>query len=125
MAIGDFQNPSWKETFSGFLEEEPRAAFFGTLAMAGKAKPGDPLYSPGFQSDTAARRRQAQDIYGQALSDFYGKLGEQIMSGEAPTMKFTDFLSSQDMPFTERFAQQGRQFNELSRYRPRTRYLYY
>ena len=100
--------------FAGFLEEEPRAAFFGTLAMAGKAKKGDPLYSPGFQSDTAARRRQAQDIYGQALGDFYGKLCEQIMSGQAPTMKFTEFL--QDMPFTERFAQQGRQYNELSSY---------
>lgn len=113
MAIGDFKNPSWEETFSGFLEEEPRAAFFGTLASK---------TSDAFQ-DTAARRRQAQDIYGQALGDFYGKLGEQIMSGQPPTMKFTEFL--QDMPFTERFAQQGRQFNELSRYRPRTRYLYY
>ena len=99
--------------FAGFLEEEPRAAFFGTLA----SKTGD-----AFQ-DTAARRRQAQDIYGQALGDFYGKLGEQIMSRQAPTMKFTEFL--QDMPFTERFAQQGRQYNELSRYRPRTRCLYY
>ena len=115
MAIGDFENPNWQETFSGFLEEEPRAAFFGTLA----SKTGD-----AFQ-DTAARRRQAQDIYGQALGDFYGKLGEQIIGGEAPTTQFSEFLKGPDFNFTERFAQQGRQYNELSRYRPRTRFLYY
>ena len=118
MAIGDFENPNWQETFSGFLEEEPRAAFFGTLASKTK-KLGDVF------QDTAARRRQAQDIYGQALGEFYGKLGEQIIGGEAPTAQFSEFLKGPDFNFTERFAQQGRQYNELSRYRPRTRHLYY
>ena len=97
-------------TFAGFLEEEPRAAFFGTLGRQGLL-------------DTAGRRRQAQDIYSEALSSFYGQLGEQILGGGAPTQTFTNYL--QDFPFTERFAQMGRQYNQAGRYRPRTRFLYF
>tara|TARA_R100000234_G_scaffold24292_3_gene13993 strand:- start:170 stop:487 length:318 start_codon:yes stop_codon:yes gene_type:complete len=99
------------DVFANFLEDEPRAAFFGTLRT-----------QPGFR-DTPGERRQAQDIYQSALSDFYGQLGQDILSGQTPNMTFTDFL--QDFPFTERFAQMGRQYNQLSRYRPRTRFLYY
>ena len=97
-------------TFAGFLEEKPRAAFFGTLCRQGLL-------------DTAGRRRQAQDIYSDALSSFYGQLGEQILGGGAPTQTFTNYL--QDFPFTERFAQMGRQYNQAGRYRPRTRFLYF
>jgi len=97
-------------TFAGFLEEEPRAAFFGTLGQKGLM-------------DTSARKKQAQDIYSGAMSDFYGKLGEQILGGGEPTMTFTDFL--QDFPFTERFAQLGRQYSQQSRFSPKTRFLYY
>ena len=97
-------------TFAGFLEEEPRAAFFGTLGRQGLL-------------DTSGRRRDAQNIYQDALSAFYGQLGEQILGGEAPTQTFTNYL--QDFPFTERFAQMGRQFNQSGRYRPRTRFLYF
>lgn len=100
------------DVFQNFLEDEPRAAFFGTLRT-----------QPGFR-DTPAQRRQAQDIYQSALSDFYGQLGENILSGDTSgDLTFTDFL--QEFPFTERFAQMGRQYNQLSRYRPRTRFLYY
>ena len=99
-------------TFAGFLEEEPRAAFFGTLGQKGML-------------DTPSRRKQASSIYDEALQGFYGKLGEQIIGGEAPTAQFSEFLKGPDFNFTERFAQQGRQYNELSRYRPRTRHLYY
>ena len=97
-------------TFAGFLEEEPRAAFFGTLGQQGML-------------DTASRRRQAQDIYSGAMAEFYGKLGEQILGGGAPTLNFSDFL--QDYPFTERFAQLGRQYSQQGRFNPRTRFLYY
>ena len=97
-------------TFAGFLEDEPRAAFFGTLGQQGML-------------DTAGRRRQAENIYQDALSSFYGQLGEQILSGGSPTQTFTNFL--QDFPFTERFAQMGRQYNQAGRYRPRTRFLYF
>ena len=97
-------------TFAGFLEEEPRAAFFGTLGRQGLL-------------DTSGRRRDAQTIYQDALSSFYGQLGEQILGGEAPTQTFTNYLP--DFPFTERFAQMGRQFNQSGRYRPRTRFLYF
>ncbi len=88
-------------TFAGFLEEEPRAAFFGTLGQKGL------MSSPN-------RRKQAEDIYSGAMTEFYGKLGEQILGGGEPTMTFTD-----------RFAQLGRQYSQQSRYRPSTRFLYY
>ena len=97
-------------TFAGFLEEEPRAAFFGTLGQQGML-------------DTSTRRRQAQDIYSGAMAEFYGKLGEQILGGGQPTLKFADFM--QQFPYTERFAQMGRQYNQQGRYNPRTRFLYY
>ena len=97
-------------TFAGFLEEEPRAAFFGTLRQQGLL-------------DTAARRRQASDVYDQAMQGFYGKLGEQVLGGEAPTTSFSDYLS--DFPFTDRFAQLGRSYSNSGRFRPRTRFLYY
>jgi hypothetical protein len=97
-------------TFAGFLEEEPRAAFFGTLGQKGLL-------------DSAGRRKQAEDIYSGAMTEFYGKLGEQILGGGEPTMTFSSFL--QDYPFTDRFAQLGRQYSQLNRYRPSTRFLYY
>jgi hypothetical protein len=97
-------------TFAGFLEEEPRAAFFGTLGQKGLL-------------DSSARRKQANSIYDEALQGFYGKLGEQVLGGEAPTATFTDYLK--DFPFTQRFAQLGRQYNQGSQFSPRTRFLYY
>ena len=97
-------------TFAGFLEEEPRAAFFGTLGQQGLL-------------DTAARRRQASDVYDQAMQGFYGKLGEQVLGGEAPTTSFSDYLSA--FPFTDRFAQLGRSYSNSGRFSPRTRFLYY
>tara|TARA_R110002073_G_C9180438_1_gene556326 strand:+ start:351 stop:659 length:309 start_codon:yes stop_codon:yes gene_type:complete len=97
-------------TFEGFLEEEPRAAFFGTLGQKGLL-------------DTSSRRRQASDVYDQAMQGFYGKLGEQVLGGEAPTATFADYLK--DFPFTQRFAQLGRQYNQGSQFSPRTRFLYY
>ena len=97
-------------TFAGFLEEEPRAAFFGTLGQKGLL-------------DTPSRQRQASDIYNQALQGFYGKLGEQVLGGGAPDLSFSDYLK--DLPFTERFAQMGRQYSNQGRYSPRTRFLYH
>ena len=97
-------------TFAGFLEEEPRAAFFGTLGQKGLM-------------DSAGRRKQAEDIYSGAMTEFYGKLGEQILGGGEPTMTFSNFL--EDFPFTDLFAQLGRQYSQQSRYRPSTRFLYY
>jgi hypothetical protein len=102
-------------TFAGFLEEEPRAAFFGTLGTAGKD--GTSLL------DSSSRRKQASSIYDEALQGFYGKLGEQVLGGGAPTATFTDYLK--DFPFTQRFAQLGRQYDQGSQFSPRTRFLYY
>ena len=57
------------------------------------------------------------------MTEFYGKLGENILGGGEPTMTFSNFL--EDFPFTDRFAQLGRQFSQQSRYKPSTRFLYY
>ena len=54
-------------TFAGFLEEEPRAAFFGTLGRQGLL-------------DTPTRRREAQNIYQDALSSFYGRLLKHLLT---------------------------------------------
>ena len=102
-------------TFAGFLEEEPRAAFFGTLGTAGKD--GTSLL------DSSSRRKQANSIYDEALQGFCGKLGAQVLGGGAPTATFTDYLK--DFPFTQRFAQLGRQYDQGSQFSPRTRFLYY
>ena len=104
---GNLQNNPYKQ----FLEGDTRAAFFGTL---GREK----------MLDTSARRRQAEDVYQQAMQGFYGKLGEQALSGEAPTLQFTDYVQQQ-FPFTERFAQLGRQQSQTSKYRPPTRRLFF
>ena len=37
---------------------------------------------------------------------------------------FAGFLE-EDFPFTQRFAQLGRQYNQGSQFSPRTRFLYY
>ena len=94
-----------------FLEGDTRAAFFGTLGKENML-------------DTSARRRQAEDIYQQAMQGFYGKLGEQALAGDAPTLQFTDYVQKQ-FPFTERFAQLGSQQSQSSRYRPPTRRLFF
>ena len=97
--------------YSQFLEGATRAAFFGTLGKENML-------------DTSARRRQAEDIYQQAMQGFYGKLGEQALAGDAPTLHFTDYVQKQ-FTFTERFAQLGRQQSQSSRYRPPTRRLFF
>jgi hypothetical protein len=105
--------------FARFLEEEPRAAFFGQLAgrtdIPGKGR--DLLGS-------ASGRRQAEDVYQQAMQGFYGKLGTMALQGQAPTLQFQDYIQGQ-FPFTERFAQLGRQQSQTSRFRPPTRRLFF
>ena len=102
----------WNQSgpFSMFLEEEPRAAFFGQARHEGFL-------------DTPGRRRQAGDIYEQAMQGFYSRLGEQALQGQAPTLQFRDYVST--FPFSERFAEMGRQYGQQSRYRPPTRRLFF
>ena len=105
---------SKSDPYRQFLEGDTRAAFFGTLEGGG----GGPNLL-----GTPARRRQAEDVYQQAMQGFYGSLGKQALQGQAPTLQFTDYIKS--FPFTERFAQLGRQQNRASRYRPPTRRLFF
>tara|TARA_R100001086_G_scaffold236145_2_gene159452 strand:- start:402 stop:827 length:426 start_codon:yes stop_codon:yes gene_type:complete len=107
-----FGSSGMNPTFASFLEDEPRAAFFAGVPR-------------GMTMGADTARRAARDIYPQALSEFYGALGEQIMRGNQPTLKFTDFLK--ENPYTERMAALGRQYGGMrqQQFRPRTRRLYF
>ena len=119
---GKFFGTNAPNPFARFLEEEPRAAFFGTLA--GPTFGGDSR--EGFLS-SPTRRRQAEDVYQQAMQGFYGELGKQALRGEAPTLQFQDYINpvTGQFPFTERFAQLGRQQSQSTRFRPPTRRLFF
>jgi len=101
---GGFSNP-----FLDYLEQEPRTAFFGRANQFGT---------------NPSRRRALEEMYPQALNQFYGALGQQIMGGAPPTLKFRDFLGGMD--FTKRFAQLNRATTpgRRSPFQPRTRYLF-
>ena len=116
MAIRDTTGPTglnfnYSDKFKDFLEGDTRTAFFGDISRRNLL-------------DSPARRRQAEDVYHQAMQGFYGKLGEQALRGDAPTFQFTDYLQ-QEFPFTERFTQLGRQYSQASRLNPRTRRLFF
>jgi len=105
----EFQHPVSANPFLDYLEQEPRTAFFGHANQFGT---------------NPTRRRAIEDMYPQALNQFYGALGQQIMGGGAPTLQFRDFLKGMD--FTKRFAQLNRATTRGRRsgFQPRTRYLF-
>ena len=74
--------------FLAFLEEEPRAAYFGFQNLFGK---------------TPARKNYYQNQFQRIYDEYLGTLGQQALGGQAPTTKFVDFMRA--FPFTERYAQ--------------------
>ena len=96
--------------FMDFLEYEPLAAYYA-----------DPRVSSGSQGQQRYYQNQFQDVY----NEFLGELGSQIKAGQAPTMRWADYLDT--VPFTERYArlspeQAGR---SRRRYSPSTRQIYF
>ena len=105
-----FENPWMK-----YLEDLPRAPFY---AMA------QPF------TQTTGGRRQSESVFNDALNEYYGAVGQQILSGQTPSMTFTSFLqdyqdTGDQFPFAQRFAERRRQFGDTTRFVPRTRSIFY
>ena len=99
--------------FLGYLEEEPAVGYFSSPRGAE------------FMGGAPAKRQYYQNQYRDVYNEFLGALGSQIRGGNAPTLRWTDYL--EDYPFPERYAalsptQAGRGRQQFS---PRTRQLYY
>ena len=77
----------WADYLQQLLNEEPKLAYYADLY-------GQPR-SP---NQLKFGQNAYQDIYNQ----YFGALGQQIMGGQDPTLKFQDFLSQS--PFSQRFA---------------------
>lgn len=99
--------------FLDFLEEPSgqEVAFFGQQPRFG-------------QSDVQKNffRNQFRNI----LNEFQGQLGQQILGGELPSLKFTDFL--RDFDFGQRFASTAPSLRggpQASLFAPRTRSLFF
>mgnify|MGYP001597426970 CR=1 FL=1 len=90
--------------FLGFLEEEPKTAYFSYANQFGGA--------PRSQRREKFFQNQFSDIYNQYL----GRLGGQVRGGETPGLKWNDYLGGFDfnkwyqeqVPYEERNPQQGR-----------------
>ena len=65
--------------FFPFLEDEPRAAFFGGLP----------------ENLSFGQQQFASRAFEPFFDQFKGALGRQILAGEAPTLRFTDFFNQQ------------------------------
>lgn len=80
-------------------------------------------------TQTTGGRRQAESVFNDALNEYYGAVGQQILSGQTPSMTFTSFLQGTDtgneFPFAQRFAERRRQFGDTTRFVPRTRSIFY
>jgi hypothetical protein len=99
--------------FIDYLEFEPRAAYYSS--------PASRQFTQGGEGQRRYFQNQFQDVY----NEFLGALGSQIRSGQAPTMRWADYLDT--VPFTERYAglspeQAGR---SRRRYSPSTRQIYF
>jgi hypothetical protein len=99
--------------FMDYLEYEPRAAYYSS--------PASRQFDQGGEGQRRYFQNQFQDVY----NEFLGSLGSQIRAGQAPTMRWSEYLDA--VPFTERYAalspeQAGR---SRRRYSPSTRQIYY
>jgi len=93
--------------FSDLLEEDPELAYYAAL---------------GKQNLTPNQRLFYRNQFGNVRNEYLGQLGAQLQSGQAPTLKFLDFLGQ--MPFTERYAQlpPGLRERGISGFAPPVRY---
>jgi len=99
--------------FSDFLEYQPQAAYYSS--PTGRT----------FGQQSPNRRRHFQDSFQNYYNQYLGELGSQLRAGQAPTMRFQDYLSTD--PFTERYtAMTPQSRGEYSQqYNPRTRFIFY
>ena len=96
------------DPFDDLLETDRRLPFLGKL------------YSQGFKR---SKRDALENMFGEFQNRFLGKLGSQILSGEAPTARFRDFVDELDFDREYKTLsprQQGRNDNIFA---PRVRQL--
>lgn len=102
---------SFQDFLKDLLEEEPRAPFFSQVNQLGGAG--------------SAQGRFFGGQFEQFRNEFIGQLGSQIQGGEAPTLRFTDFLENID--FDRRFrstAPSLRGQGGQARFRPPTQFQF-
>ena len=102
------ENYPFSDFISSVLEEEPRLPYYSYANQQAK--------SPG-------QRRFFESDFSNFYNQYLGQLGTQLMGGQDPTLKFTDYLGQ--TPFTERFSSLPPQLRgeNPSRYNPFTRWL--
>ena len=69
------------------LEQQPELGYYGYRGAWG---------------GTPAQNRYYQNNYTQVFSEYLGRLGQQILGGQAPTLQWTDFLK--EYPWIARYA---------------------
>ena len=95
-----------KNPFLDFLEDEPKAAYFG--------------YQD--QWRTPNQRKYFQSQFANIQNQYLGSLGKQIYGGGVPSLKFTDFLSQ--FPWMQQYQQSSEGMGQdTSRYNPWTRWM--
>ena len=101
------QNP-YQGLFGGFLEDDPRAAYFSQK---------DPF------GTSPTQRKFYENAFSRIHNQFLGALGRQARTEHAPTLRFTDFLEG--FPFQqELFQATPFQRGQTTRqFAPRTRFL--
>lgn len=97
--------------WSSILDEEPRAAYYSYGNQFGKSQ---------------NQRKYFEDAFDDIYNQFLGQLGGQVRQGQAPTMKFNDFLG--DYNFDQQYRQMApstRYGQPQSTFAPRARFLNY
>ena len=97
------------ELASLFLEKDPLAAYFSSIAQYAGRPP---------------RRRFLAGQYDPTFHRFMGQVGQQARGGQFPTLSFSDF--TRDMDFDRIFREQTRfqRGENEDRFNPRTRFLF-
>jgi hypothetical protein len=92
------------------LADEPQLAYFGQQQRFGR--------SP-------VQKRFFKDQFQQVFNRYLGQLGEQVQGGQAPSLRFGDYMK--DFDFNRYFGdiEPSRRGFFPSRTAPRTRFLYY
>jgi hypothetical protein len=106
-----FGQDLFRELGTDFLEDPGfghRAAFFSQQGRFGTSQ---------------GRQRFFENRFSQFQNQFLGKVGQQILSGEPPTLRFADFV--QNIDFNQEFARvpPNLRGSFTSRFAPATRFI--
>jgi hypothetical protein len=103
--------------FLDFLEYEPEAAYYSSP----KGWTGQNAFAVGSPNQRRYYQNQFQNIY----NEFLGALGQEARRGEAPSMRWTDYL--ENIPWAERYSGLSPEMagRTTSRYAPGTRQIYF